>query len=186
MLAVTLSPAREAVMSPVRLAPALVLVLAACATPPGSGGSAVPSTEVSAVDPAQLPPEVVAAARAAVPGLHIVEAELKLREGRRYYDVGGRRPDGQEVELDMLERDGRWKVVEIQRDIAWSAAPEAVRAAAAPAWRGAAPVRVIESRQAEGGEVIYELFTVGQPATPALEVMLKDGRASVLKETWPH
>ena len=160
-------------------------LLGACAMPQTEGPVA-PATEVTEVDPAALPGDVVAAARAAVPGLHIAEAELKVREGRRYYDVGGHRPDGAEVELDMLEREGGWTVVEIQRDIAWSTAPEAVRAAAAPVWRGSPPVRVIESRQAEGGEVIYELFTQGQPATPALEVMWKDGRASVLKETWPH
>jgi hypothetical protein len=100
--------------------------------------------------------------------------------------VGGVLPDGAELELDLLERDGGWAVVEIQRDLAWADVPEIVRTTATPAWRGAPPVRVIESRQAEGGEVIYELFTAGQPATPALEVMLKDGRATVLREVWPH
>jgi hypothetical protein len=34
--------------------------------------------------------------------------------------------------------------------------------------------------------VIYELFADGQPATPALEVRVVDGRAEVLKEAWPH
>ena len=47
-------------------------------------------------------------------------------------------------------------------------------------------MRVIESVQAEGGEIIYELFAEGQPATPALEVMVKDGKTEVLKEVWPH
>ena len=158
------------------------LLLAACA----SAGPQAPHTDITAVAAGDIPAEASAVVLAAQPGLRIAEAELKQREGRRYYDVEGTLPDGREIELDLLERDGRWVVVEIQRDLPWASVPAEVRAAARPRWRGPEPVRVIESRQAEGVEVIYELFAQGQPATPALEVMVKDGRASVLKEVWPH
>jgi len=43
-----------------------------------------------------------------------------------------------------------------------------------------------ESAQADGSAVIYELFAAGQPATPALEVRVRGGRAEVLKEVSPH
>ena len=164
------------------LAAPAVLMLAACA----GDSPAAPATAITPVSAGDIPPEVAAVAIAAQPGLRISEAELKEREGRRYYDVEGTLADGREIELDMLERDGRWVVVEIQRDLPWASVPAPVRSAAQPRWRGADPVRVIESRQAEGGEVIYELFAAGQPATPALEVMVKDGQVSVLKEVWPH
>lgn len=150
----------------------LPLLLAACATPAPS------VTDVAVAD---LPPEVVAALRAAEPQIAIEGAQLKLREGRRYYDVEGTVPGRGEIELDLLLTPAGWRVVEIQRNIAWADAPAAVRAAAP----NAAPVRVIESRQTDGS-VVYELFAPGRPATPALEVMLRDGAATVLREAWPH
>ncbi|HVL42068.1 MAG TPA: hypothetical protein VM348_07920 [Brevundimonas sp.] len=120
------------------------------------------------------------------PGMIISEAELKERDGRRYYDVEGRMPDGSDIELDLLETPSGWKVVEIQRDLAWNRVPAGVRTAAEGARAGFAPVRVIESVQADDGAVIYELFAEGQPATPALEVRAHDGQTEVLKEAWPH
>lgn len=134
---------------------------------------------------ADIPPEVAARVKSAMPEMTITDAELKEREGRRYYDVEGRLPDGSEIELDLLQTPSGWDVVEIQRDIAWTAAPAAVRQAAAPAWRGPDPVRVIESRQTDGA-IVYELFALGRPETPSIEVMLKAGEARVLQETWPH
>lgn len=134
---------------------------------------------------AELPADVAAAVKAAMPQMKITEAELKARDGRRYYDVEGVLPDGSEIELDMLQTAAGWQVVEIQRDIAWASAPAQVHAAAQPAWKGPAPARVIESKQTDGS-IVYELFAPGRPGTPALEVMLKDGKAEVLKEVWPH
>ena len=115
----------------------------------------------------------------------ITEAELKEREGRRYYDVEGA-VGGGEIELDLLETPEGWQVVEIQRDIAWASAPRPVRTAAEAARPGLAPVRVIESTQTVDGAVIYELFAARQLATPSLEIRWKDSRAEVLKEVWPH
>ena len=142
---------------------------------------ALPAAAEPKVDLASIPPAVVAAVHAAQPGMTITQAELKEREGRRYYDVEGE-VNGEEIELDLLETNGAWAVVEIQRDIAWASAPANVRAAAGDV----SPVRVIESRQAADGSIVYELFAAGKPAEPSLEVMLKDGEAKVLSERWPH
>lgn len=134
----------------------------------------------------EIPPEVVAEVEAAMPHMTITDAEPKARDGRRYYDVEGRLPDGSEIELDLLETAAGWRVVEIQRDIPWAQAPAAVRDAAAPAWRGPVPARVIESKQTDGS-IVYELFAAGRPQTPSLEVRLaSSGEARVLKEAWPH
>ena len=117
--------------------------------------------------------------------MEVKEFERKEREGRVYFDVEGVRADGSEIELDLLGENGAFKVVEIQRDIAWAQAPQSARAAAATASASFQPVRVIESRQTDGS-VIYELFADGAPAKPALEVRVANGQAEVLKEEWPH
>jgi hypothetical protein len=150
--------------------------LAACATA---------SSRSSKASHAAVPAEVAEVVRRAVPAIRISNAELKVREGRRYYDVGGVLPDGQEIEIDVLGTPGGWAVVEIQRDIGWAEAPEAVRRAAAGAPAAFEPARVIESRQTDG-TVIYELFAPGRPTTPAAEIKLEHGQATVLTDAWPH
>jgi hypothetical protein len=137
------------------------------------------------VDAATLPPEVVSVVMNAVPGIQIEAAERKEREGRVYYDVEGKRPDGSEVELDLLQEGAAYKVVEIQRDIPWNEAPESARSAAAASGKAFEPVRVIESTQTDGS-LIYELFAEGAPEKPSLEVRITDGKAEVLKEEWMH
>ena len=165
------------------LAPVFALALTLAA---GTALAQVPETKVTPVAAADLPPAVVAVVTAAAPGLKIKEAEFKERADRRYYDVEGVLPDGAEIEFDLLEAGGTWKIVETQRDIAWTSTPQPVRDAAVKAAPKVAPVRVIESTQADG-QVIYELFAQGQPKTPALEVSWKKGGAAkVLTEAWPH
>lgn len=168
-----------------------IIALAACnQTQPAEPADArvaatAPATAITPTTAADLPDAVRAAVLAARPAMVIAEAELKEREGRRYYDVEGT-VDGAEIEFDLLETPQGWRVVEIQRDLPWTAVPANVRAAAETARAGFVPVRVIESVQAEDGAVIYELFADGQPATPALEVRDHDGRVEVLREAWPH
>lgn len=164
-----------------------VITVAACnqAGPEAPEAPAAPATAITPTEAADVPEAVRAAVLAARPGMVIAEAELKEREGRRYYDVEGT-VDGADIELDLLETPGGWQVVEIQRDLPWTAVPMPVRIAAEGVRAGFTPVRVIESTQAADGSVIYELFADGQPATPALEVRVRDGRAEVLKEVWPH
>ena len=94
-------------------------------------------------------------------------------------------PDGSEIEFDLLEKNGKWEIVETQRDVAWADAPKIVRDTAAASGKAIKPVRVIESKQADG-MLIYELFAAGKPEEPSMEVSLKDGQAKVLAEVWPH
>ncbi|MDP3800889.1 hypothetical protein [Brevundimonas sp.] len=166
-----------------------VIALAACdpAQPPEPADAPpeAPATAITPTAAADIPEAVRAVVLAARPGMVIAEGELKEREGRRYYDVEGTL-DGAELELDLLETPAGWQVVEIQRDLPWTAVPAPVRAAAGAARAGFVPVRIIESVQTGDGAVIYELFADGQPATPALEVRSAGGRVEVLTETWPH
>lgn len=144
-----------------------------------------PKTKVTEVAVKDIPAAVLAVVKAAAPTVTIKEAELKERADRRYYDVEGVLPDGSQIEFDLLEKNGGWEIVETQRDIAWASAPKVVRDTAAGSGKSIAPVRVIESRQADG-MVIYELFAAGKPDEPSMEVSLKDGQAKVLTEVWPH
>lgn len=164
----------------------VLVALAGCANAPIplrlSGDEAKAVTSVTASD---LPPQVIEAALAAVPEMKVRAAQRKEREGRVYFDVEGVRADGAEVEVDVLLENGQYRVVEIQRDIAWSDVRGEVRAAAAASSKPFEPVRVIESRQADG-TVIYELFAASAPEKPALEVRIANGKAEVLLEEWPH
>ena len=137
------------------------------------------------IAPAELPTSARSAIEAAVPGMQIAGIERKEREGRVYLDVEGTRPGGEEVELDLLAEGGNWRVVEIQRDIAWSAVPSSVRRAVEASGRVIDPVRVIESRQTDG-TIVFELFAPSDPKRPSLEVRLANGRATILREEWPH
>lgn len=147
--------------------------------------AAGPATNISEVAPAALPPELAALVERTIPGMIVAEVERKAREGRVYFDVEGKRSDGSEVELDVLEEGGAYRVVEIQRDIAWNEAPAPVTAAARAARGYFEPERVIESRQTDG-TTIYELFAPGRPDEPAMEVRLRDGKAELLTERWEH
>jgi hypothetical protein len=152
---------------------------------PTSAAKPATTTAATDLDAGSLPSEVVSVVTNAVPGIQIEGAERKEREGRVYYDVEGKRADGSEVELDLLQEGDAYKVVEIQRDIAWTEAPEAARSAAAASEKAFEPVRVIESTQTDGS-VIYELFAQGAPEKPSLEVRVVEGKAEVLEEEWMH
>ncbi len=140
-----------------------------------------PEATITKVD--DIPDAVRSAALAEIPGMVISEAERKERDGMVFYDVEGTRPDGSEVELDMLEEDGTYVVVEVQRDLAWADVPENARAAAPSGLF--TPVRVIESLQ-QDGTVIYELFQDGNPKEPSAEIAVKDGKAKMLTERWKY
>jgi hypothetical protein len=155
---------------------ALALAAAAC-SPPASETTS-PQATASAV-----PPEIAAVASAAAPDITITNGELDAANNE--YEVTGTLPNGDEIELDLVQSNGAWTVLEIQRDVAWSSVPEPVRAAAAAAPNSFEPVRVIESKQPEDGSVIFELFSAegqdGSPAGgPAMEVRWHDGKAAVI------
>lgn len=167
-----------------------ILLLAACgggedsSAPVNGTLPAGPETRSAMLPPDAIPDDVAALAERTVPGMIIDAIERKERDGRVYLDVEGRRADGSEVELDILQEGKAWRVVEIQRDIPWNAAPGSVQAAANIKADMFPPERVIESRLPDGS-VIYELFAPGRPKEPAMEVQLKSGKASVLSERWP-
>lgn len=150
---------------------------------PAAAGS-VASSGKTDVPVAEVPEPVLAAARAAREGVTITEAEAETRDGRRYFDIGGTLPDGTEIEFDVMEDGGTWRVVETQRDMAFAAVPEPVRAAHTA---GFTPGRVIESTQADG-IVIYELFGEqgGNPEGRKVEIKWDGRRAEVLEEEWAH
>ena len=154
--------------------------LAACnqAAPDRNESAPVATSGKTEVPLGQVPPAVLAAAAAAQPGFTPSEAEAETRDGRRYFDVGGRLADGSEVEFDIMEEGGRWRVVETQRDIELAAAPAGVREKA-----GDYPAtRVIESRQADG-LVIYELYDAQKRK---LEIKWDGKAAEVLTREWAH
>lgn len=126
----------------------------------------------------QVPKAVLAAAAAVQPGFVPAEAESETRDGRAYFDIGGKLADGSEVEFDVMEEGGAWRVVETQRDIRLAAAPGAVRRAAGRFEAG----RVIESRQGDG-MVIYELYDAQDRK---LEIKWNGKGAEVLTKEWAH
>lgn len=136
---------------------------------------------------AAVPKEVLDAARAAQPSMSFTEAEAEVRDGRNYYDLGGRLPDGSEIELDLLKEPQGWTVVETQRDIAFASAPQPVRAASLQADPRFTLARVIESRQNDG-VVIYELFgppqSGGEPRK--IEIKFDGNKAELLTKEWAH
>jgi len=157
--------------------------LAACnpAAAPGQNESTPATVATSGktdVPLGEVPKAVLAAAAAAQPGFTPAEAEAETRDGRHYFDIGGKLADGSEVEFDIMEDGGRWRVVETQRDIRLAAAPEAVRKAAGTFPAG----RVIESRQADN-VVIYELYDAQQRK---LEIKWDGKSAEALTKEWAH
>lgn len=154
---------------------ALAFASAAC-SPPGSE-TTQPEAAASSV-----PADMAALASAAAPGITITGGELNASGNQ--FEVTGTLPNGDEVELDLVQSNGAWQVDEIQRDIAWSSVPEPVRAAAAALPDAFEPVRVIESTQTEDGAIVYELFRPvpgGSPSGgPDLEVRWHEGRAELV------
>jgi hypothetical protein len=135
----------------------------------------------------QVPAEVLQAAMAASEGVTVTEAEAETREGRRYFDIAGTLSDGSEVEFDIVQEGGRWRVVETQRDLPFAQVPARVRAASAAADAKFVPTRVIESRQADG-IVIYELFgpAEGDPQGRKVEIKWDGAKAELLTDEWAH
>jgi hypothetical protein len=170
-----------------------VVLLAAC-----SGEAAAPEVKRTGkkvvtsgkveVGVSEVPPPVLAAAQAAQPGFQPAEAEAETRDGRRYFDLGGKTADGAEIEFDIMEEGGQWRVVEVQRDIAFAAVPPQVRSAAAQHDPDLVPNRVIESRQADSNLTLYELYGAAVNDAAPVKVEVKwDGRtADVLDEEWAH
>lgn len=145
---------------------AIALLVVACSPPT--------ATEEAATTPV-VDPAIATVVEAAMPGVEITGGEA---DGQGEYEVAGTL-NGEAYEFDLMGPEGGWRVVEIQRDIAWVNAPEAVRLAAMAAPNAFEPQRVIESRQPADGSVIYVLFAPAAPDAPAMEVRFMDGEAAV-------
>lgn len=163
-------------------------VLAGCAgedrQAPAEIGSSL--NEKSYVAFADVPEDVMAAARAARPSVDFTEAEKEVRGGVVYYDVGGTDAGGGEVELDIMQDGGGWRVVEIQRDISLDQTPAIVKAALFANAPDVEPARIIESDQGDG-VVIYEFFTrVANGEEQKYEVKFENDAAEFLAEEWVH
>ena len=130
---------------------------------------------------ADVPSDVLEAAAAERPGFVPAEAEAETRDGRRYFDIEGRTADGAEIEFDVMEENGTWRVVETQRDIDFAAVPQPVVATARSAAPDLVPTRVIESVQSDG-LVIYEVYQ----GERKLEIRWDGRRAEMLAREWAH
>ncbi len=150
---------------------AIALGLTACSPPAATTDAADASAAASAVDPA-----IAVVVEQAMPGVTITGGEA---DGQGEFEVSGTL-NGQEYEFDLMGPDGGWRIIEIQRDVAWTDVPEPVRAAAAAAPNAFEPARVIESRQPVDNSIVYELFAPGAAEAPAMEVRFLDGEAAVM------
>ena len=169
----------------------VVLALVSCLVLGGCDGErmeadTVESSGKEATGLDAVPAEVLRAARDARPDLEFEAAEYEVRDGRDYYDLAGKTPDGAEVELDLTRMDGAWAVVEIQRDVVMDQVPGQVRQVLADADPDWMPNRIIESDQGNG-VVIYEFFGPG-PASHEVkkEVKWQENRAELLTDEWKH
>jgi hypothetical protein len=130
---------------------------------------------------AEAPSEAAALVEAAMPGFTIMTVEREDVGGQTEWEIAGTDAQGTPYEFDIMQSSAGFSVLEIQRDIPWQEAPQAVRDAVAAAPNGFEPVRVIESRQPVDGSIVYELFTIDQPAHEAvMEVRFMDGEAAVM------
>jgi hypothetical protein len=161
------------------------LALAAAACSPPASETAAPEPAAPAPAASAVPADVAAAVSAASPGITIANFERSAENGQ--YEVTGTMPNGDEVELDLEQSNGAWRVTEIERDVAWSAVPGPVRAAASAGRGSFEAVRVMESREIADGSVTYEVFTTADPspAAPSMQVRWQDGKAVVVRPETP-
>lgn len=167
----------------------LLSAIAACSGP-SEEPSDPPKVATSGkhdVPVADVPAEVLAAANAAREGFTILEAEAETRDGRRYYDIGGTLPDGTQIEFDVMQEGGQWRVVETQRDVALAETPQPIREVLIDHDAAFTPTRIIESVQADG-VVIYELYGPdgSDPQGRKIEVKWDGKSADILTREWKH
>ena len=155
----------------------IALVLAAAACSPPAPETTQPETAASSVLE-----DASAVASAAAPSVTITSGEFNTRGDQ--YEVTGTLPNGDEIEIDMVQSNGAWTAIELQRDVAWPSVPELVRATAAAAPDLFEPVRVIESTQVADGSIVYELFRAAENGIPSrgpdMEVRWHEGSAGVI------
>ena len=134
------------------------------------------------VELSDVPEAVIGVAKSVRPDVTFTEAERETRNGVIYYDLEGEDSAGHEWELDIMQTDDGWEVVEIQRDIDAKTAPAPVLAALKEMAPDFAVTRTIESTQTDG-RIVYEFFD----ADGGKREVLWDGEAAeFLEEEWEH
>ncbi|MCP8899491.1 hypothetical protein [Gilvimarinus xylanilyticus] len=134
----------------------------------------------------QVPPQALEAVKKLAPGFVLREAEQESKHGNQYLDLEGETADGEEIEFDMLLNDqGLWEAVEIQKDLTLDECPSAVQNLYKNTFEGQQPDRIIESKQMDG-VVIYEFYLVGNSKTTKHEIKLDGDNASLLDQEWTH
>jgi hypothetical protein len=135
---------------------------------------------------ADVPVEVMAAARERRADINYTGAEYEAKNGTEYYEVAGVDANGVEVELDIVREETGWRVVEIQRDITLDEMPAPARDALLAKAPDIKPARIIESDQGDG-VIIYEVYTRDADGKEAkIEVKFDGATAEVLAEEWAH
>ncbi len=135
----------------------------------------------------ELPPSALQAIMAIEPNFAMQEAEKESKHGKTYLDVEGHLPNGDEIEFDMLETDGIWQVVEVQRDLTWEQLPGNVASALTSHDSSFIPKRIIESKQHGTPVTVYEFYAVDSDGKESRkEVKVEGGEATVLKKEWQH
>lgn len=157
----------------------IAVCLAAC------GAAKTTDVVITEIDVDSLPAEVKTVILAKRADFEIEEVLKKVRDGRTYFDVEGEIADGSELEFDILMTHNGPEIVEIQRDLVFSALADEVQVAAQKAMGDRKIIRIIESIQSDGA-VIYELFEEGKPTDPAEEIRVSEGKIERLKERWAH
>jgi hypothetical protein len=152
------------------LAAIAALAITACAPP---------ANQTSETAAPALDPVIEAVVRATRPDVTITGGEFDAEDGE--YEVSGTLANGEEIEFDLMQTGGVWRVTQIQRDIPWEAAPEPVRAVYAQSPGAFTPVRVIESTDPVDGAIYFQLFSeTDQPGHPSVQVRWLDGEAAVM------
>ncbi|UTF61833.1 PepSY-like domain-containing protein [Gilvimarinus sp. DA14] len=170
------------------LHPTLVLLSLGVSVTAGAAQSEVGSDlyQKQDIQVEQVPPQALEAVEKLAPGFVLHEAEKESKHGKQYLDLEGETADGEEIEFDMLLNDqGLWEAVEIQKDLQLGDTPAPVQDLFSNSFPSKHPARIIESQQMDG-LVIYEFYFVEEGKTTKREIKLDGDKASVLEQEWTH
>lgn len=151
----------------------------------GENGKGIGSTlnKKFDVELTDVPEAVMTVIRNANPDFKMQEAEKEFKHGNTYFDIEGFDAAGNEVEFDMLlQKDGSWRIAEIQRDVTLEQCPVAVSQLFQSSVPGVSPARIIESDQGDG-VVIYEFYTVENKLERKYEIKMQ---VELLDKEWKH
>lgn len=134
------------------------------------------------IELAAIPESAMAAILKFKPDFMAKEAEKEHKHGSHYLDIEGVDGKGNEVEFDMLQKKGKWQIVEVQRDLSLAQCPQIVL----DVLPTITPKRIIESDQTNG-IIIYEFYTVAANGDESkFEVKVENNQAELLTKEWRH